>query len=222
MTYSLRVVSQQAIVGRLTYEPHHGLAGRYSFAYDPTWLRRDDRFPLSPHLPLRGAPGDPDTVARFLANLLPEGRALEVAAAHHHIAKSNTFALIRLLGKEPVGALSFVPEDGSSSDPAEEQAELVPEKREISREELNQRIADRNRDVPFPVWDGKVRLSVADFQDKLQVGGFRHPYRHQPESAAAGNGTNGGGSKQHCAPSGGIGNLCWQGARPREAHLPIR
>lgn len=106
MTYSLRVVSQQAIVGRLTYEPHHGLAGRYSFAYDPTWLRRDDRFPLSPHLPLRGAPGDPDTVARFLANLLPEGRALEVAAAHHHIAKSNTFALIRLLGKEPVGALS--------------------------------------------------------------------------------------------------------------------
>lgn len=167
MTYSLRVVSQQATVGRLTYEPHHGLAGGYSFAYDATWLGRDDRFPLSPHLPLDREPGDPDTVARFLANLLPEGRALEVAAAHHHIAKSNTFALIRLLGKEPVGALSFVPEDQTSS--AEQQAELIPEKREISREELNQRIADRNRDVPFPVWDGKVRLSVAGFQDKLQV-----------------------------------------------------
>lgn len=169
MTYSLRVVSQQATVGRLTYEPHHGLAGRYSFAYDPAWLHRDDRFPLSPHLPLRGEPSDPDTVARFLANLLPEGRALEVAAAHHHIAKSNTFALIRLLGKEPVGALSFVPEDESSSDPVQQQAEAIPEKREITREELNQRIADRNRDVPFPVWDGRVRLSVAGFQDKLQV-----------------------------------------------------
>lgn len=169
MTDSLRVVSQQATVGRLTYEPRHGLAGHYAFAYDPGWLRRDGRFPLSPHLPLRGEPSDPDTVARFLANLLPEGRALEVAAAHHHIAKSNTFALIRLLGKEPVGALSFVPEDESSADTAGPHAGSMPEKREISREELNQRIADRNRDVPFPVWDGRVRLSVAGFQDKLQV-----------------------------------------------------
>ncbi len=169
MTYSLRVVSQQATVGRLTYEPRQGLAGRYAFAYDPGWLRRNDRFPLSPHLPLRGELSDPDTVARFLANLLPEGRALEVAAAHHHIAKSNTFALIRLLGKEPVGALSFVPEDEPSPDPAEQHTAFMPEKRQISREELNQRIADRNRDVPFPVWDGRVRLSVAGFQDKLQV-----------------------------------------------------
>ena len=43
-----------------------------------------------------------------------------------------------------------------------------PTAREISPEELQQRIAQRN-EIPFSVWDGKVRMSVAGFQDKLLV-----------------------------------------------------
>ena len=41
-------------------------------------------------------------------------------------------------------------------------------RREISPDELSQRIRERDV-IPFPVWDGKVRLSVAGYQDKLQV-----------------------------------------------------
>lgn len=43
-----------------------------------------------------------------------------------------------------------------------------PTAREISPEELQQRIAQRN-EIPFSVWDGKVRVSVAGVQDKLLV-----------------------------------------------------
>jgi hypothetical protein len=39
--------------------------------------------------------------------------------------------------------------------------------RDIPIAELDARIADR--DVPFTIWDGKVRMSVAGVQDKLLV-----------------------------------------------------
>jgi serine/threonine-protein kinase HipA len=109
-------------------------------------------------------------VRRFLANLLPEGRALDVSSVMYQMSKDNTFGLSRMLGKEPVGALSFLPVDeaeGAEGDPPKAAA-LEPIRREISNEELTARIRERDA-VPFPVWDGKVRLSVAGFQDKLQV-----------------------------------------------------
>lgn len=79
-----------------------------------------------------------------------------------NIQKSNVFGLIRQLGRETAGALTFVPagEGGSS--------EAGPAARPISHEELQERIAQRHQ-IPFSVWDGKVRMSVAGFQDKLLV-----------------------------------------------------
>jgi len=96
------------------------------------------------------------------------------------MSKDNTFGLVHVLGREPVGALSFMGmaqeaasgEDGA--EPAEteytavEENDALPVRRVVPNEELSERIRRRD-EIPFPVWDRKLRLSVAGFQDKLQV-----------------------------------------------------
>jgi serine/threonine-protein kinase HipA len=109
-------------------------------------------------------------VQRFLGNLLPEGRVLDIISVTEQISKSNTFGLIRALGKEPVGAFSFIALDADEERLAREiqaqQQEAI--RRPISDEELSDRLKKRDL-IPFPIWDGKVRLSLAGYQDKLQV-----------------------------------------------------
>jgi serine/threonine-protein kinase HipA len=133
-------------------------------------VHKKQAFSLSPHIALRGEAPHAGTVQRFIANLLPEGRALDVASYMFQISKNNTFGLIRMLGKEPVGALSFLAleDDAPAGEVPRKSAVLEPVRRVISNEELTERIRDRDA-IPFPVWDGKVRLSVAGYQDKLQV-----------------------------------------------------
>lgn len=152
-------------VGQISYASHDE---RFGFVYDDAWRAKKKSFPLSPHFPLDGEAARPATVQRFLANLLPEGRALDVAAGASQLSKDNIFGLVRVLGTEPVGALSFYP---AAADKAPGQGLVqarLPVRRLITHEELSERIRDRDS-MPFPVWDRRVRLSVAGYQDKLQV-----------------------------------------------------
>jgi serine/threonine-protein kinase HipA len=177
MAHVLNVSTQDGPVGQLGFESQQDI---YSFTYDENWQAREAAFPLSPHIPLSGERPKLGTVHRFLANLLPEGRALEVASVMYRMSKDNTFGLVHILGKEPVGALSFTAapkkvasgEDGAESTDAErtaaEENDAPPVRRVVPNEELSERIRRRD-EIPFPVWDRKLRLSVAGFQDKLQV-----------------------------------------------------
>jgi serine/threonine-protein kinase HipA len=47
------------------------------------------------------------TVRRFIENLLPKGRALDIAATIHKVSRNNIFGLVRELGAETAGALSL-------------------------------------------------------------------------------------------------------------------
>lgn len=132
----------------------------FSLEYTAEWARSRRGFALSPHLPLSGGAGSA-SIRRFIENLLPEGRALDVASVHSNIQKNNIFGLIRQLGRETAGALSFLPANQTPQT-------LAPALRAVSAAELQERIDSRN-EVPFTVWDGKVRMSVAGFQDKLLV-----------------------------------------------------
>jgi serine/threonine-protein kinase HipA len=142
---------------------HDPEADMWSLAYADTWLQMPSAFPLSPSLPLtppeRGY--DARSVKRFIEHLLPEGHALDVAVASNGLAKSNVFGLIRALGTETAGVLRFRDTQHAGADPVEHRM------RDIPIAELDARIADR--DVPFTIWDGKVRMSVAGVQDKLLV-----------------------------------------------------
>ncbi|MCA3776627.1 MAG: HipA domain-containing protein [Burkholderia sp.] len=162
MVHRLGISTNGLPVGQLTYDARQD---EYGFSYDPAWQTRANAFALSPCIPLDGSPLPVGAIQRFVGNLLPEGRALEVAAAMYQISKDNVFGLIRMLGKEPVGALSFFPDDDANGS-APEVMDSV--RRVISAEELTDRIRKRDA-IPFPVWDDQVRLSIAGHQDKLQV-----------------------------------------------------
>lgn len=160
-THSLSLWADGQKVATLGYEP---LNDRWSLDYEYDWVRTPEAFPLSPPLLLE-PPADGyavGAVKRFVENLLPEGRALDITATTYHVSKSNIFALINALGTETTGAFRFwrsgeVPPSIVASPP-----------REVTRDELNQRLSERDA-IPLAVWDGKVRMSIAGVQDKLMV-----------------------------------------------------
>jgi serine/threonine-protein kinase HipA len=157
-SYSLGVFDGTARVGAVSYE---SLEERFSFMYDEGWRTAEHSYSISPHIMMFADPAQSGTVRRFLENLLPEGRALDIVATTHQVSKNNIYGLIRQLGQETSGALSFTADD-------EARGERPTSRREISRAELKQRI-DERADVPFAVWDGRVRMSIAGYQDKLAV-----------------------------------------------------
>lgn len=161
MTQTLALWANDRRVAELA---HEAMDDQWSFEYDAAWLKDTAAFPLSPVLPLtRPAKGYPSIVVkRFIENLLPEGRALEVIAATSKVARSNVYALIAALGAETTGAFRFWP---AGEAPPTVAAEM---QREVTREELQKRLDDRAL-VPLAAWDGKIRMSIAGVQDKLPV-----------------------------------------------------
>jgi serine/threonine-protein kinase HipA len=150
-------------MGTLAYHDDTGLFG---FDYDPAWAASGSAFPLSPALPLQRPEAISNerhsvSVRRFFENLLPEGKALDDAVAAHRLAKSNLYGLLLVLGRESTGAITLLPE-GTRPD------EVQDSRREVTLAELAERIRNRSHE-PFNIWDGRVRMSIAGYQDKLAV-----------------------------------------------------
>ncbi|OOF08253.1 HIPA protein [Salinivibrio sp. MA427] len=132
-----------------------GTETEFSFIYEGEW--KHTGFPISPHIPFVDQ-ASPRSIENYLRNLLPEGEAFEEMIQNTTISKSNTFGLIRKLGAETSGALSFrVP----GSEPQATSFRPVPNEELVDRLERNL--------APLVYWDGKVRLSVAGVQNKLNV-----------------------------------------------------
>lgn len=157
----LEVWLDRDLAGLLSYDPG---SNRFAFAYDPSWSGRADAYPLGPTLPLLAGPTTPDEhsarVRQFFENLLPEGQALDDAAHAYRISKANLTALLVALGRETAGAVRMVMPGAIGRD--------SDERRLLTLDELSERICARPQ-MPFTVWDGKVRLSIAGFQDKVAV-----------------------------------------------------
>ncbi len=162
----LTVWIQERRVGTLAYDSH---TARFAFEYAQEWIFWNERFSLAPSLPFQ--PSENETldqhsaaVRQFFQNLLPEGQALEDAARANKISKANVLGLLQALGKETTGALRITLKN-------ERPANTKTKPRLLLNEELSERIRQRP-ELPFSVWDGKVRLSIAGYQDKLAV--FEH------------------------------------------------
>lgn len=163
MSMKLRVWDMDRLIGELV---HDGDYNRFSFEYSRQWVEAAG-YPLSPKFPLEpseeiSAERHSADVRNFFQNLLPEGRALDDAAATHNISKVNLAGLLHALGRESAGALMFTSETATLYDKPE-----VPP-RPLSHAELSKRIQARPHES-FTVWDGRVRLSIAGYQDKLAV-----------------------------------------------------
>ena len=159
--HSLALWADGQQVATLGHEP---LEDRWSLDYAASWVDMPQAFPLSPVLPLKppAAGYAAGAVKRFVENLLPEGRALDVVATTCRVSRSNVFALINALGTETTGAFRFW-----RSGEAPPALEAMPP-REVARDELNRRLSERDA-IALAVWDGKVRMSIAGVQDKLMV-----------------------------------------------------
>ena len=155
--HALDVFDGAVCVGSLGYEP---LEAALAFTYDPHWLELPESYAISPHIPMLGQPATSSTVRRFLDNLLPEGRALDIASATHQVSKNDVYGLICELGQETAGALAFVPRNALPMCSSASQ-------REISREELRHRISERAH-IPWMAGNGR-RMSIAEHQDELPV-----------------------------------------------------
>lgn len=159
----LEVLLNGELAGTLSYT---AAAHRYGFRYSPGWLSRKERYPLGPTLPLEANEGLDEErhsakVRQFFENLLPEGQSLDDAASTHRLSKSNLLGLLAVLGGETAGALQLRLHGAEGVSVAET-------RRPLSHEELSERIRARPY-RPFSVWDGRVRLSIAGYQDKIAV-----------------------------------------------------
>lgn len=155
MSESLLVALNHRPVGTVLFE---GATDQYALAYSQNWLDNAG-FSISPHLQPEAVSSE--SLKRFLANLLPEGRWLDELSLTQQISKANIFGLINAIGSETTGALTFL----DSSQPIERPETCF---REISPAELTERISQR-ADRSIAIWDRKPRLSVAGVQDKLPV-----------------------------------------------------
>jgi serine/threonine-protein kinase HipA len=169
----IEVLLEDELAGWVTHDP---MANRFAFKYSAGWLGRRHRYPLSPNIPLDPIEGQSaelhSTIVRqFFDNLMPEGRALDEAAAANKISKANLVGLMLALGRETAGALRLrlEPQEQSHAATVEDtEAQAPNEPRRIPPEEMSKRIRARPYE-PFSVWDGKVRLSIAGYQDKIAV-----------------------------------------------------
>lgn len=150
MNSSMNIFFNHHVIAKLTVSDSDDL----DLLYTEEW--KQNGFPLSPCLPLQGVIDKKD-VKNFVLNLLPEGNGLEELSKLFHISKANAFALLNAIGKETSGALSFGMVES-----------IETSFREISKEELQERIRERKK-TPITIWDGKVRLSLAGVQEKLPI-----------------------------------------------------
>lgn len=134
--------------------------GTMSFAYLRDYLVAEWREPLSYSVPLKSEPYGHSEIEPYLSNLLPDDIVRTRIAAILQIPRENTFALLKAIGGDCAGAVSFLSEgmlpDAGGSD----------EYRELSDDEAG-RILGNLQKRPLDVGEEGFRISGAGAQDKL-------------------------------------------------------
>lgn len=136
------------------------LNGSMHFAYLDTAAHQ-----LSISMPLSKREYDNDHCVAFFDGLLPESDAVrKLLGKKFGISPNNPFSLLREIGKDCAGAISFHPED----DPVSPHDDFALEGRTLSDKELVTYIQELPKKPLFIGVDG-LRLSIAGVQDKAAV-----------------------------------------------------
>ena len=151
----LHVFLNTARVGTLAQDN-----GILSFAYSPEYLRSSDTYPLSQNLPLTDEVFHDPAVENFFSNLLPDERIRATVAMILHVSVGNTFGMLKRIGADCAGAVSFYPAGQTP------QSLSAPIYRDLSDDEAY-RILDNLGQRPLDVGDEGVRISGAGSQEKL-------------------------------------------------------
>jgi serine/threonine-protein kinase HipA len=133
--------------------------GEIAFRYSPTWHDTRGAFPLSTLAPLEGAGMEATGFTPWLANLLPEGPALEMVSRRLGASPGDILTILQAIGADTAGALSI----GS---PAKRG---VPANSAALSETALEKIINDLPARPFLAGEAGVSMSLAGAQDKLPV-----------------------------------------------------
>lgn len=145
----IKVYAKNHQVGSLIFEQPRFCQLRYS----QHWL--ETGYAISPHLPLSGQ-FNSQTTENFIRNLFPEGAAFDTLLATENLSKNNLYAILKAIGQDTTGALTFAENAGNTATTL----------RLVTEDELMQRL---DNSTNLTLWDGKFRLSVAGVQNKLNI-----------------------------------------------------
>ena len=134
--------------------------GTMSFRYSAEFLNSPSAYPLSQNLPLTDAEFTDPAVENFFSNLLPDERMRNAVAMVLGTSPENTFGLLKRIGEDCAGAVSFYPAGNTPS------ALTKPVFRDLSDSEAYT-ILDNLAFRPLDAGDEGVRISGAGSQEKL-------------------------------------------------------
>lgn len=136
--------------------------GYVIFQYADTWLSAEAR-PVSLSLPCQAEPFEPFVSTAYFGGMLPEGDVREEVAAHYGMYDSDTYALLKRLGRDCAGALQIVPPLLLEETSDQSYRDITP----ILEDLLSHR--DELLTEPNLFLETGARLSLAGSQSKLPV-----------------------------------------------------
>lgn len=103
---TLNILMNGLLVGHLKKK----MSGALTFTYTKSWIKTPGARPISLSLPLLEQPFTGDVVYHFFDNLLPESPKLRARIqAHFQLPSNHPFDLLKIIGKECIGAIQCVP-----------------------------------------------------------------------------------------------------------------
>lgn len=164
--HSLNLYLNTVLVGVL----RKSQGGEISFEYDKQWAR--DGFAISRSLPLQEGKYKGEDASRYFDNLLPDNNNIKKLIATKFGAESTrAFDMLAVIGKDCVGALSFLPSE------TEQVINFQMEYSQIEDKEIAKKLKGLSSATPLGMDKEDFRLSIAGAQEKtafLNIDGKWH------------------------------------------------
>ncbi|MBC75164.1 MAG: hypothetical protein CME64_04045 [Halobacteriovoraceae bacterium] len=172
-TNTLNIFLNTILVGKLTKASN----GEISFRYDNDWIVNG--FEISRSLPLQEQAYKGEVVSRYFDNLLPDNEEIKALVATKFGAESTrSFDLLTAIGRDCVGALSFLPE--GFEHPVDFELNHSP----IRDKEIGRRLKSLGSTSPLGMKEGDFRISIAGAQEKTALlklnGTWKEPHGLTP------------------------------------------
>jgi serine/threonine-protein kinase HipA len=157
MNKSLDIYLNDDFVGELIQDRY----GNLEFIYDDSYIEGTNRS-ISVSLPKKEKHFKDHRIKAFFSGLLPDDILRQKLAKYLGVSDKNAFSLLKEVGGECAGALSFYPH-------GEPKETLLGEEEELDEHKLKE-VITLLRKRPLLAGEGGLRLSLAGAQDKLAVG----------------------------------------------------
>lgn len=159
MKKPLNVFYKKTNVGRLIKKADDTLEFRYS----NQWLESQEKFALSPALPLQEDPFNNRLTKSYFDNLLPEGDTLKTFEQILKRSFEDPYQMLEAYGLDCAGALEINPNDESQD------LKINGKLEKLTFEEIDQVIDRRESLYVHTLTQHKGRFSLAGAQDKIPV-----------------------------------------------------